>query len=250
MERYLIPSVFQAIQLCDLLAKEVNGLSAADIEEALSLPQSTVFRLLRTLISERVVQKRGKRYFHGNRIYEISATNAEGRYLQRLLAPAVASLLANCDCSVIVSVPSEFSAFIIDVIDRSPNRISSFRPGTRLSLLDSAPGHVMLAYHPDFTDSNFKSTMRDKLTPPFDSSLALKHRTQTCTRGFAISYFHPNNTTMLAIPVFIHHGELAAILAIELPNVERDTQVLQTWGNKLKMVARLASASTKTEKVV
>ncbi|HAU26079.1 MAG TPA: IclR family transcriptional regulator, partial [Alteromonas australica] len=53
MDRYLIPSVFQAIQLCDLLAQNAEGLAAAEIESALSLPRTSVFRLLRTLVSER-----------------------------------------------------------------------------------------------------------------------------------------------------------------------------------------------------
>ena len=59
MERYVIPSVMQALQLCQAIAESRSGLSASEIESALKLPRTSVFRLLRTLTSERVVEKRG-----------------------------------------------------------------------------------------------------------------------------------------------------------------------------------------------
>ncbi|MCP5011650.1 MAG: helix-turn-helix domain-containing protein, partial [Aestuariibacter sp.] len=47
MERYLIPSVNHACQIFRLLANSENGMTMHDLEVALDLPRTTLFRLLR-----------------------------------------------------------------------------------------------------------------------------------------------------------------------------------------------------------
>jgi len=235
MDRYLIPSVFQAIQLCDLLAQNAEGLAAAEIESALSLPRTSVFRLLRTLVSERLVEKRGKRYYYGNRIYEISASNAQSQQIQQALIPALAPLIAKTNKSAILSIPGGSAVFVIDVLDGSPNRVSSIRPGAKLPLFDSAPGHIMLAYQNQFSLPFYTSKLGH-----FDKALAEKISLSTCTRGYAAVYDNVLGTTCVSVPVFINHGELTAMLAIEIPGKEGSTKALQFWSESLKEVATLA----------
>jgi IclR family acetate operon transcriptional repressor len=234
MERYIIPSVFQAIQLCQFIAKSKTGLTATQIEETLHLPRTSVFRLLRTLSSERVIEKRGTRYFYGSRVYEISAANSRARHLQRLIAPSLASLLASSDCSAIICVPGDYCAFVIDVLDARPSRISSIRPGSKLPLFNSAPGHIMLTYHNRYT--RLKDSEKIAF---FDKNLATKYRTEVCTRGFAMSYYTRRDATLLSVPVFAKEGEFVAMLAVELEGKEFDYKTLQSWGEKLKSIARI-----------
>ncbi len=234
MERYIIPSVFQAIQLCQFIAESKTGLTATQIEETLHLPRTSVFRLLRTLSSERVIDKRGTRYFYGSRVYEISAANSRARYVQRLIAPSLASLLASSDCSAIICVPGDYCAFVIDVLDACPSRISSIRPGSKLPLFNSAPGHIMLTHHKRYT------RLRDaEKIALFDQNLATKYRTEVCTRGFAMSYYKKRNATLLSVPVFLKEGELIAMVAVELVGEETNYKTLQSWGEKLKSIARI-----------
>ncbi|WOI38379.1 helix-turn-helix domain-containing protein [Alteromonas sp. CI.11.F.A3] len=234
MERYIIPSVFQAIQLCQFIAESKTGLTATQIEVALHLPRTSVFRLLKTLSSERIIEKRGTRYFYGSRVYEISSANSRARYVQRLIAPSLASLLTSSDCSAIICVPGDYCAFVIDVLDAHPSRISSIRPGSKLPLFHSAPGHIMLTHHDRYEPHRYSEE-----TTFFDQNLATKHRTEVCTRGYAMSYYKKRNTTLLSVPVFIKEGELVAMLAVELEGEKTDYKALQAWGEKLKSIARI-----------
>jgi len=61
-ERYTIPSVVHACEILRLMATKEQGLSMQALEEALSLPRTTVFRLLKTLLAENLLEKRGKLY--------------------------------------------------------------------------------------------------------------------------------------------------------------------------------------------
>jgi len=234
MERYIIPSVFQAIQLCQFVAESKDGLTAVQIEDTLQIPRTSVFRLLRTLTSERVIEKRGTRYFHGSRIYQISAANSQGRHIQKLIAPALASLLESEDCSAIICVPGDNCAFVIDVLDPCPNHISAIRPGAKLPLFESAPGHILLTYH-----SRYQRIPHDIDSDYFDPKLAVELRTNVCTRGFATSYFTKRDTTLLSVPVFSREGELIAMLAVELRGNVASYKALHVWGKKLKLIARI-----------
>ena len=180
MERYVIPSVMQALQLCQAIAESRSGLSASEIESALKLPRTSVFRLLRTLTSERVVEKRGTKYFYGTRIYEISAANSRSRYVQRITAPALSKLIATTNASAIICTLGDYCAFVIDVLDAREKQITTIRPGTKLPLFESAAGHVMLAYHPKYQNMNDSSHPAN-----FDEQQAAKLRATTCTRGYA-----------------------------------------------------------------
>ena len=182
MERYVIPSVMQALQLCQAIAESRSGLSASEIESALKLPRTSVFRLLRTLTSERVVEKRGTKYFYGTRIYEISAANSRSRYVQRITAPALSKLIATTNASAIICTLGDYCAFVIDVLDAREKQITTIRPGTKLPLFESAAGHVMLAYHPKYQNMNDSSHPAN-----FDEQQAAKLRATTCTRGYAVS---------------------------------------------------------------
>ena len=238
MERYVIPSVMQALQLCQAIAESRSGLSASEIESALKLPRTSVFRLLRTLTSERVVEKRGTKYFNGTRIYEISAANSRSRYVQRITAPALSKLIATTNASAIICTLGDYCAFVIDVLDAREKQITTIRPGTKLPLFESAAGHVMLAYHPKYQNMN------DSTHPAnFDEQQAAKLRATTCTRGYAVSHFAPRNVTLVAVPVFMRDGELVSILAIELDGVIHDFKILQAWSTKLKDIARLPTIS-------
>ncbi|MFD3392249.1 IclR family transcriptional regulator [Alteromonas macleodii] len=234
MERYVIPSVMQALQLCKAIAESRSGLSASEIESALKLPRTSVFRLLRTLTSERVVEKRGTKYFYGTRIYEISAANSRSRYVQRIVAPALSKLITTINASAIICTLGDYCAFVIDVLDARQKQITTIRPGTKLPLFESAAGHVMLAYLPKYQNMDDSKHLAN-----FDEKQAATLRATTCTRGFAVSHFAPRNVTLVAVPVFMRDGELVSILAIELEGMIHDVKVLQAWSAKLKDIARL-----------
>jgi len=235
MDRYIIPSVFQAVQLCEVLANSNSGLRASDIEHALKIPRSTVFRLIRTLLGARVIDKKGTRYVYGRRIYEVTATDMSRRSAQQELVSPLAALIKGHECSALIGIPSENGALVVDVIDASLTCISPYRPGAQLGLFDSALGQIVLAHY-SFTFYKAHQQTVDAIKSA-ETSLASKIRTEICTRGFSITYCSKKENTLLAVPVFSVDGELSAILSLYFSESIKDVLKIQQWTQKLKSIA-------------
>lgn len=235
MDRYIIPSVFQAVQLCEVLANSDSGLRASDIERALQIPRSTVFRLIRTLLGARVIDKKGTRYVYGRRIYEVTATDMSRRSAQQQMVSPLAALIKGYECSALIGIPSESGALVVDVIDASLTSICPYRPGAQLGLYDSALGQIVLAHYVFTFDKSNQQTVN--VIEPVNISLASKIRAETCTRGFSITYSNNEESTLLAVPVFSVNGELSSILSLYFSERIKDVLKIQQWSQKLKSIA-------------
>ena len=246
MDRYIIPSVFQAVQLCEVLANSDSGLRASDIEHALQIPRSTVFRLIRTLLGARVIDKKGTRYVYGRRIYEVTATDMSRRSrrsAQQQMVSPLAALIKGHECSALIGIPSESGALVVDVIDASLTAICPHRPGAQLGLFDSALGQIVLAHYL-FTFDKANQQAVDAIKS-VETSLASKIRAETCTRGFSITYCSKEESTLLAVPVFSVDGELSAILSLYFSERVKDVLKIQQWAQKLKSIARIQRQEVK-----
>ncbi|MEC8229391.1 MAG: helix-turn-helix domain-containing protein, partial [Pseudomonadota bacterium] len=89
MERYLIPSVNHACQIFRLLANSENGMTMHDLEVALDLPRTTLFRLLRTLCNEQMLEKRGKRYYCGTDLMKLGLHIINSDRMHQLAIPHI-----------------------------------------------------------------------------------------------------------------------------------------------------------------
>ncbi|BFT31055.1 hypothetical protein D210916BOD24_22310 [Alteromonas sp. D210916BOD_24] len=245
MDRYIIPSVFQAIQLCEILATSDDGLRATDIEHALNVPRTTVFRLLRTLVGERVIEKKGTRYVYGRRVYEVNATDLNRRKAQKEMTLPLAALIKGSQCSALICIPSERCALTVDVIDASPANLCPIRAGTHLSLFDSAPGQIVLAYLPRLTVDRPVGSEVDVTL----SAKALKLRADVCARGYAITHCDKRNDSLLAVPVFSGDGEFASILSLYFSEKLSDVNQIAHWSQKLRAVACLPTSLSEQQKL-
>lgn len=243
MDRYIIPSVFQAVQLCEVLANADSGLRASDIEHALQIPRSTVFRLIRTLLGARVIDKKGTRYVYGRRIYEVTATDMSRRSAQQQMVSPLAALIKGHECSALIGIPGESGALVVDVIDASLTFICPYRPGAQLGLFDSALGQIVLAHHSFTFDKAHQQSA--EIINAVEISLASKIRAETCTRGFSITYCDKEESTLLAVPVFSVDGELSAILSLYFSESVKDVLKIQQWTQKLKSIARIQRREVK-----
>ena len=237
MERYIIPSVYQAIQLCRTLGDAEYGMTSLALEEQLQLPRSSVFRLLKTLCSERLIEKRGTRYYLANGMYGIGGAAPRLQKFQRLLAAPLTALTGDTTHTAILCVPADNCAVAADVFCSNSHRLSAIRPGMQLSLTGSAPGHIMLAYHPRYRDENSLNIAE------LDSRRVMKLAAQTCTRGFAVSDAPAGRGQLVSVPVLASDGELLAMLCLELDEHHGDAELLSHWAGKLKPVAALPAAT-------
>jgi len=65
MEQYAIPNLVKATDVLRLISQHPQGLNAVAIEKQTRVPRTTVFRIMRTLLSVGWVRKDNDRYFAG-----------------------------------------------------------------------------------------------------------------------------------------------------------------------------------------
>jgi len=146
MEKYLIPNLSKACHVLKELAKHEQGMSAAEIAQDLSIPRTTAFRILRTLVHEGLVEKAGRVFHAGPGLVEIGSRVLSQVRVREQAIPVLQRLTRETGETAQLAVLSGLHSLILEVCD-SPNpiRVAS-RPGTLADLHCSATGKVFLAY--------------------------------------------------------------------------------------------------------
>ncbi len=221
MERYLIPSVVHACEAFRLLTEHPNGLTSVQLEEALELPRTTVFRLLRTLCSEQMVEKRGKRYHCGAGLMNLGLQMINSDRLHQIAIPHVQRLALKTGFTAHLAVPNHGTALIVEVFD-SPNplRVAS-RPGVRAMMHCSSTGKVFLAflYYDDLELILGDKPLERRTAATITDIPALRKELQRVIGlGYAVDdrEYH-DDVRCLAVPVRDNRGVVVASLGITAP---------------------------------
>ena len=146
MEQYTIPNLVKAIDVLRLISQHPQGLNAVAIEKQTLVPRTTVFRILRTLLSVGWVRKDNDRYYAGLGLVEIGLNAINKLEIRQLAAPILQELTAETEFTSHLAIPSGTQSMIVEVCDSPhPLRVAS-RPGSRLSMHCSSTGKIFLSY--------------------------------------------------------------------------------------------------------
>ncbi|MDZ7722864.1 MAG: helix-turn-helix domain-containing protein [candidate division KSB1 bacterium] len=147
MNKYLIPNLSNACQVIkDLLLHGEQGRSFVNLQQDLDIPKSTLFRILKTLEHENMVQKREGLLYPGP-VLQGSASGGGNERLRKLAVPVLQELADRTGETAHLAVLKGFQALILEVCD-GPNPVHvASRPGTLASLVNSATGKVLLTFH-------------------------------------------------------------------------------------------------------
>lgn len=221
MNGYTIPNLFKACEIMSVLAERPQGISTAEIEGLVQVPRTTAFRILKTLCSQEMAEKRGVLFFPGSNLMRIGLKSLQSSQVRPLSIPLLSHIAGKTGCTAHLAVPSGYQSLILEVYD-SPNpvRVAS-RPGTIVPLYCSSTGKVFLAfrYEKDI-EEYFSNTTFEKSTPNSIVTLeAMKQEIDRVkTNGFAVDNreFH-NDVRCLAAPVYDSTGQVTAAIGVTGP---------------------------------
>ena len=221
MERYLIPGVVHACELIRLLAKHDKGMTSQQIETTLSLPRTTVFRLLRTLCAEQMIEKREKKYFCGSDLMNIGLQIINSDRLHQVAIPHVQRLALKTGHTAHLAIPHHGSALIVEVFDSPhPLKVAS-RPGMRALMHCSSTGKIFLAFlYYDNLDLMFENKELEKCTAKTITDVAsLRKELQgVMALGYAVDDQEYNmDVRCVAAPVRDNRGVVVAAIGITAP---------------------------------
>jgi DNA-binding IclR family transcriptional regulator len=153
MSSYVIPNLANACKVLELVARSVHGLSLSELEQQLSLPRTTAFRILQTLCIEGLLCKQGRKYLVGNSLFRLGLDLINHHPLQQQALPQLQQLVLQTGLTAQLVLPQQHKAMIAAVVDsstpagQSPNlQQIAARPGFCAALNCSAAGKLFLAH--------------------------------------------------------------------------------------------------------
>lgn len=158
MSSYVIPNLANACKVLELVARSARGLSLSELEQQLSLPRTTAFRILQTLCIEGLLCKQGRKYLVGNTLFRLGLDLINHHPLQQQALPQLQQLVLQTGLTAQLVLPQQHQALIVAVVDsaaavncaevaQKPNlQQMAARPGFCAALNCSAAGKVFLAH--------------------------------------------------------------------------------------------------------
>ncbi|WP_334019962.1 IclR family transcriptional regulator [Alteromonas sp. S015] len=241
-ERYTIPSVVHACEILRLMANSEQGLSMQALEEALSLPRTTVFRLLKTLLAENLLEKRGKLYFSGASLLQLGLQVIHSDRLQHFAIPHIQRLALQTGYTAHLAVPNHGKALIVEVFDSPSPLMVSKRPGGEAQLHCSATGKVFLAFlYADNIELLMEEHPMEKHTDLTITEIDVleKELSRVRAMGYAVDEREYNkDIRCVAVPVRDSMGTVVAALGITAPAAVFPKGNIQQVSDLVKEAAR------------
>ena len=247
MNNYLIPNLVKACEVMKVLADRPNGISAAQVENLFQVPRTTAFRILKTLCSQDMAEKRGALFFAGPGLMQVGLNSLKSMEIRSLSIPFLSTLAKKSGFTAHLAVPCGLQSLILEVHD-SPNpvRVAS-RSGTAVPLYCSSTGKIFLAYlYEDNLEGYFSQVQPHSFTA--NTIVTLAGMAEEVKRIRQLEYSVDNqeyheDVHCLAAPVRDSRGKVVAAIGLTGPVVNFTDDKYQSICYLVKDTAKELSAT-------
>lgn len=244
-------SLTRVLGLFDVLADNTDGMSLAELSDALASPKSSLLNLFRPLVGEDYLCHVGGRYKLGPSIFRLSSKILASWNFSRLIHPYVEELAKLTRESVYLGVLDKEAGLItyVDAIDSKHSIRYPITVGTTRPLYCTAAGRILLAYEDqEWVDRYIDSVKFERLTSNTVTNRRQLRKLLKEIRDCGISVSEGelfDELGAIAAPVFRADGGIAAALAIGGP-IEKLKRELTNLENVLTDTTRRASGMLHT----
>ena len=219
--RYAAPALEKGLDVLELLASTSDALTHSEIATRLGRSVPEIFRMLVCLEERGYISRMGpdERYQLTLKLFEIVHQH---RPLQRLInqaRPLVQRVASETGQSCHLAMLNNAEVVIVAQADAPGNMGFSVRPGANIDLLNTASGHVILAFQAHEVRSRGLGAWRLRSGKPIPASL-YRHLRQIRRRGYEeLASYQVHGIVNISYPVLNQHGE--AIAAMTIPFLAR-----------------------------
>ena len=219
--RYPTPALEKGLDILELFASEPAGLSKSDVARRLERTVSEIFRMLLCLEERGYISRTApdERYQLTLKLFEMIHHHHP---LQRLITqarPLVHRVASETGQSCHLAMLNHAEVVIVAQFDAPGNMGFSVRLGANVDLLNTASGHVILAFQSDEVRARALEAWRLRKRKPIPSGL-YRHLNQIRRRGYEeLASYLVHGVVNISYPVLNQHGE--AIAAITVPFLAR-----------------------------
>ena len=254
MSEHRIPAVDRAIEVLDFLGRAARPLGLREMAQQLSVPRSTVYRLINSLEAGQLVVKAGEQtYVLGPAIKRLAQAVPQGFDLVSLARPTLEALAVELQLSVKLSVLDQGSALVVLSAVAPTSYTVSTQVGRRFPLHAGAASKVLAAYmEPAALALALPAQLERHTGQTITGKTKLKAQLLTVRNaGFASDRGeYANGIEAIAAPVFGPDGRCVAALSVPFfmdeAQGKRDAILLGVRGAARAISAELGAPMTGT----
>lgn len=219
--RYAAPALEKGLDILELLASVSEALTHSEIAARLGRSITEVFRMLVCLEERGYISRTGpdERYQLTLKLFEIVHQH---RPLQRLVTrarPLVQRVASQTGQSCHLAMLNNAEVVLVAQADAPGNMGFSVRLGANIDLLNTASGHVILAFQSEEVRTRALTAWRLRSRKPIPAGL-FRHLKQIRHRGYEeLASYQIHGVVNISYPVVNQHGE--AIAAMTVPFLAR-----------------------------
>jgi DNA-binding IclR family transcriptional regulator len=220
--RYAAPALEKGLDVLELLASVSEALTHSEIARHLGRTINEVFRMLVCLEERGYISRTGsdERYQLTLKLFEIVH---QYHPLQRLIAqarPLLQQVANRTGQSCHLAMLNSAEVVVVAQVDAPRNTGFSVRLGANVDLLNTASGHVILAFQGDQVRTRVLATWRRRSRRPIPGRLA-RHLDEIRRRGYEeLASYQVHGVVNISFPILNQHGEAIAAMAVPfLPRI-------------------------------
>ena len=147
-ERYRAPALDKGLDILELLSEQKDGLTRADIMKALGRNASEIYRMLERLVARQYVVRSagGDRYSLSLKLFALAHRHPPMNRFIAAALPVMQAFAEQAEQSCHLTVYDRGNLLVIAQVDGPGTWGLSIRLGSRVGLIDTASGQVMLAF--------------------------------------------------------------------------------------------------------
>ncbi|WP_455760078.1 IclR family transcriptional regulator [Cloacibacillus evryensis] len=233
-KKSVIMSVYKAYKILELFG-EKSGLSFAEINNRLDLPQATLYRFLATLITCGLldVDPKSKLYSLGPSMIYLGNAAVSSIDIVSLARPFMEKLKEETNETISLFIRKGFKKICIAKVESDLSIRYSAKIGEANYLHGGASGNILMAGMTKKELDMLESTVGfPKLTEHtvIDRGKIERILDKTRKDGYWVSYKERRDDTAgIGVPIFNHLGQIVASLNITLPSTRFDEITVEKW---------------------
>ncbi|MCM8808847.1 MAG: IclR family transcriptional regulator, partial [Candidatus Omnitrophica bacterium] len=220
--------------------KEIDSLSFVELQRELSIPKTTLYRILKTLIEKNFVIYQGKKYKLGYSFLSYTKKILSEIQLREITSPYLKELCEKTGETIELIIPYNDEILYIDKIE-SPQSIKLVAQiGSKYQTLHaSAPGKILLAYDNNVFKNFIKRKKLEKITQRTitDKKRLRKEIEKIKKTGWAYDIGEARiDVVRVAGPIFNYEKKLIGIISIAGPYYRMKLEKIKEFAEILKKI--------------
>jgi DNA-binding IclR family transcriptional regulator len=244
-QRFRLPAVDRAMNLLELLASSRAGLTLSELSRKLSIPKSTTYYLLYTLVTRGYVQRSSSGHYSlGFRFADVASASTAGLNLNTLAEPHLRQIAARLNLTAMLAVLGGAEAVIIAKVTwaRDGDGGGGAWVGRHLDLHCTAQGKALTANLPeDELDKLLSGRELAHFThKTIDTLPALKaHLAEIRATGYSVNdEEHVLGIRAVGAPIFDSWGGVMAAISVRGSTQQIPSSRLRELGGEMVRAAR------------